>query len=122
MFLVEAKNSHSNSILLLDELGLHVHGTAQQKIVKFLEKLSNQNQLLYSTHSPFMIDGDHLERVRIVHNDKEDGTAKVSEDVWPKDKDSLFPLQAGAISPQLDVDSFSHHIPFLGQRLCEHHH
>jgi hypothetical protein len=95
VFLVEASNAHRNAILLLDEPGLHVHGTAQQKIVKFLEKLSEQNQLLYSTHSPFMIDGDHLEKIRVVYEDMEDGTAKISEDVWPKDEDSLFPLQAG---------------------------
>lgn len=94
VFLEEAKGVHTNSILLLDEPGLHLHGTAQQKIVKFLEKLSNQNQLLYSTHSPFMVDPDHLERVRVVSEGK-DGYAKISEDVWPKDEDSLFPLQAG---------------------------
>lgn len=94
VFLEEAKGVLTNSILLLDEPGLHLHGTAQQKIVKFLEKLSKQNQLLYSTHSPFMVDPDHLERVRVVSEDK-DGYAKISEDVWPRDKDSLFPLQAG---------------------------
>jgi predicted ATP-dependent endonuclease of OLD family len=94
VFLEEAKGVHANAILLLDEPGLHLHGTAQQKIVEFLEKLSKQNQLLYSTHSPFMVDPDHLERVRVVYED-ENGTAKVSEDVWPKDEDSLFPLQAG---------------------------
>lgn len=95
VFLVEARGAHSNSILLLDEPGLHLHGTAQQKVVKFLEKLSEQNQVLYSTHSAFMVDGDHLDNVRVVYEDKENGTAKVSEDVWPNDKDSLFPLQAG---------------------------
>jgi predicted ATP-dependent endonuclease of OLD family len=94
VFLEEAKGAYSNSILLLDEAGLQLHGTAQQKIIKFLEKLSIENQLLYTTHSPFLIDGDHLERVRVVYEDQVDGTAKVSEDVWPKDKDSLFPLQA----------------------------
>jgi energy-coupling factor transporter ATP-binding protein EcfA2 len=94
VFLVEAKGAHANAILLLDEPGLHLHGTAQRKIVEFLEKLSKQNQLLYSTHSPFMVDPDHLERVRVVCEDK-DGYAQVSEDVWPKDEDSLFPLQAG---------------------------
>jgi predicted ATP-dependent endonuclease of OLD family len=94
IFLEEAKGAYSNSILLLDEAGLQLHGTAQQKIVKFLEKLSKENQLLYTTHSPFMIDGDYLERVRVVYEDLVDGTARVSEDVWPKDKDSLFPLQA----------------------------
>jgi AAA ATPase domain/Overcoming lysogenization defect protein-like, TOPRIM domain len=93
-YLEEAKGAHGNSILLLDEAGLQLHGTAQQKIVKFLEKLSKENQLLYTTHSPFMVNGDHLERVRVVYEDPVDGTAKVSEDVWPRDKDSLFPLQA----------------------------
>ncbi len=94
VFLVEAKGQHQKTILLLDEPGLHMHGTAQAKVVKFLEKLSQENQTLYSTHSPFMVDADHLERVRIVY-EAEDGTTKVSEDVWPRDKDALFPLQAG---------------------------
>ena len=94
VFLEEAKGAYNNSILLLDEAGLQLHGTAQQKIVKFLEKLAKENQILYSTHSPFMVDAEHLERVRVVYEDKADGTTKVSEDVWPKDKDSLFPLQA----------------------------
>ncbi len=93
VFIVEAEGAHVNSILLLDDPGLHLHGTAQAKIVEFLEKLSKENQLLYTTHSPFMIDVDHLERTRAVYEDA-DGTTKVSEDVWPRDKDSLFPLQA----------------------------
>ena len=96
VFLVEAKAKHANSILLLDEPGLQFHGTAQQKTVEFLNKLSKDSQLLYTTHSPFMIDGDHLENVKIVFEDKNNfGVTKVSDDVWPKDKDSLFPLQAG---------------------------
>jgi hypothetical protein len=94
VFLVEAKGAHQQSVLLLDEPGLHMHGTAQTKIVKFLEKLAQENQTMYTTHSPFMVDGDHLERVRIVF-EVEDGTTKVSEEVWPRDKDALFPLQAG---------------------------
>jgi predicted ATP-dependent endonuclease of OLD family len=93
VFLVESTNAHHNSVLLLDEAGLHMHGTAQGKVVKFLEKVSEQNQTLYTTHSPFMIDGDHLGRIRVVY-ESEDGTTTVSEDVWPKDKDALFPLQA----------------------------
>jgi predicted ATPase len=93
VFLVETKRSHANSVLLLDEPGLHMHGTAQAKIVKFLERLASENQTLYTTHSPFMVGGDHFERVRVVYEDEE-GTTRVSEDVWPRDKDSLFPLQA----------------------------
>jgi predicted ATP-dependent endonuclease of OLD family len=93
VFLVEAKGAHRNSILLLDEPGGHLHGTAQQMILGFLRSLSKENQLFYTTHSPFMIDKDHLEEVRVVYEDKSDGSTKVS-DVWPKDRDSLFPLEA----------------------------
>lgn len=94
VFLVESEYMHKNAILLLDEPGLHVHAGAQQKIVEFLETLSEKNQLLYTTHSPFMINGDKLENVRITYEDKKEKTAKVSQDVWPKDKEALFPLQA----------------------------
>lgn len=93
VFLVEAKNTYKNSILLLDEPGLYYHGTAQKKTVDFLRKISRDNQLMYTTHSPFMIDGDHLEDIKIVYEDK--GNTHVSSDIWPKDKDAIFPLQAG---------------------------
>jgi predicted ATP-dependent endonuclease of OLD family len=92
IFLVEAEEGHVDCILLLDEPGLHLHGTAQAKLVHFFENVSQQNQLFYTTHSPFMIDGVHLERARAVYETPE-GT-KVSADVWPRDKDTLFPLQA----------------------------
>ena len=95
VFLVEAFDAHKNSILLLDEPGLHYHGTAQRKVVKFLQKISEDNQLLYSTHSPFMIDGERLQDVRIVYEHEKEGHTLVSSDVWPHDPDSLFPLQAG---------------------------
>lgn len=93
LFLVEAAESHKNCILLLDEPGLHLHGTAQAKLLAFFDKLAAEgNQVLYSTHSPFLVDGDHLERARTVY-ESEGGTV-VSDDVWPTDNDSLFPLQA----------------------------
>src|SRR5713101_2143852 len=84
---------HAHNVLLLDEPGLHLHGTAQAKVVKFLDTLSHGNQTLYSTHSPFLVDIDHLENTRVVY-EGEDGTTKVAEGVWPQDPDSLFPLQA----------------------------
>jgi hypothetical protein len=92
LFLVEAMEEHRNCILLLDEPGLHLHGTAQEKLIRFFEKLSKDNQLFYTTHSPFMVDGAHLERARAVYETAA-GTL-VSADVWPRDRDTLFPLQA----------------------------
>jgi len=110
VFLVEAEEAHEGAILLLDEPALQLHGTAQYKIVEFLEKLSVDNQIVYTTHSPFMIDGDHLERARAVYED-ESGSTRVSDDVWPKDRDSLFPLQA-ALGYQLAQSLF------IGRRQC----
>ena len=92
LFLVEAEEGYRDCILLLDEPGIHLHGTAQKKLIEFLDKISIKNQTFYTTHSPFMIDGNHLERARAVYETKE-GTL-VSSDVWPRDKDTLFPLQA----------------------------
>ncbi|PWR71440.1 AAA family ATPase [Methanospirillum lacunae] len=93
IFLVESGDVYQDSILLLDEPGLQLHPTAQQHSVKFFERLSQENQIMYSTHSPFMIDLDHLERIRTVH-ESEDGTTRVSATEWPTDHESLFPLEA----------------------------
>ncbi|MFH0967038.1 MAG: AAA family ATPase [Methanobacteriota archaeon] len=93
VFLVESGDAYQDSVLLLDEPGMQLHATAQQHAVKFFERLAQENQIMYSTHSPFMLDLDHLTRVRTVH-ESTDGTTKVSANDWPKDQDSLFPLEA----------------------------
>ena len=95
VFLVESAEGHKDAILLLDEPGMHLHPTAQQELIAFFEVLSEKNQLLYSTHSPFLIDGDHLHRVRPVTED-ETGHSHISIGTWPKDRETIFPLQAAA--------------------------
>jgi hypothetical protein len=105
VFLVESEDAHANSVLLLDEPGTSLHGTAQAKIVEFLRSLTGKNQVLYTTHSPFMVDSDHLESVRPVYEEPGTGSTRITEDVWPKDKDALFPLQA-ALGYQLAQSLF----------------
>ena len=95
VFLVESEEGHKDAILLLDEPGLDLHPTAQQELIAFFESLSVTNQLLYTTHSPFLIDGEHLERVRCVV-EEENGISRVSIGEWPKDRETIFPLQAAA--------------------------
>ena len=95
VFLVESEEGHKDAVLLLDEPGLHLHPTAQQELIGFFEEVSKKNQLVYSTHSPFLIDGEHIERVRPVTED-DTGHSRVSNDTWPKDRDTIFPLQAAA--------------------------
>lgn len=95
VFLVESEEGHKDAILLLDEPGLHLHPTAQQELIAFFERLSEDNQLIYTTHSPFLIDGEHLHRVRPVTED-ESGHSRISVETWPKDRETIFPLQAAA--------------------------
>lgn len=96
VFLVESAKAHKGAILLLDEPGLHLHPTLQSELIRLFDRISETNQLIYTTHLPFLVDGDHLERVRTVHLAGPDPQKTVvSNDVRPTgDRDTLFPLQA----------------------------
>jgi len=86
------EDQNSNYIILLDEPGLNLHASAQSDLLKFIENLSDEYQIIYTTHSPFMVDPQHLERVRTVVETK-DGSV-VSTSIQEKDPNTLFPLQA----------------------------
>jgi energy-coupling factor transporter ATP-binding protein EcfA2 len=80
-------------ILLLDEPGLNLHGLAQNDLLRYLDDLSNEHQVIYTTHSPFMVDSSCLGAVRTVEDRIDVGTI-ISSDLRGNDKDTLFPLQA----------------------------
>ena len=63
---------------LIDEPGIHLHPAGQKDLAKIMEDLAMKNQLVYTTHSPFMINREHPQRVRLVTKDK-DGTRIDSE-------------------------------------------
>ena len=97
VFLVETREGHSNSILLLDEPGLSLHPIAQYDLAKFFRKLSEDNQLVYTSHSPFLVDMDNLANVKVVYVDKETGRTKVSSDLRYNGQDtekSIYPIHA----------------------------
>jgi predicted ATP-dependent endonuclease of OLD family len=85
-------DKNSDYILLLDEPGLNLHASAQADLLRFIEELSKKYQIIYTTHSPFMVDSDHLERVRTCL-ETDEGTI-ISDTLQEKDPNTLFPLQA----------------------------
>lgn len=103
-----------NAIILLDEPGLTLHGKAQTDLLHYIEKrLLPAHQVIYSTHSPFMVPSDRLSDVLIVEDvvRRDDrgralveGT-KVRDDVLLVGKDTLFPLQ-GALGYELTQNLF----------------
>lgn len=92
-----------NLIILLDEPGLSLHARAQADLLRYInEQLRPSCQVVYTTHSPFMIDPDNLLSARtiedVVKKDKKSGDekimgTKVGEDVLSTDADTVSPLQ-----------------------------
>lgn len=89
-------NKNSKYILLLDEPGLSLHASAQNDLLRFIdEKLAPEYQVIYTTHSPFMIDSLKLNEVRTVYDTQNPKIGSVVSDaVEERDSDTLFPLQA----------------------------
>ena len=89
-------DKNSKYILLLDEPGLSLHASAQNDLLRFIdEKLAPDYQVIYTTHSPFMIDSLKLNEVRTVYDTQNPTVGSVVSDaVEERDSDTLFPLQA----------------------------
>jgi hypothetical protein len=110
----DIKRQKQNVILLLDEPGLSLHGRAQADLLRYFEAELAEHQLIYTTHSPFMIDPQKFGRVRIVQDlgidakeqlpKEQDGT-KVLINVFDATSDSLFPLQ-GALGYEIQQTLF----------------
>jgi predicted ATP-dependent endonuclease of OLD family len=98
----QLKKTAGNAILLLDEPGLTLHGKAQSDLLRYIEeRLLPEHQVIFTTHSPFMVPAERMADVRIVEDViKYEGRkptvlgTKVSSDALLVDKDTLFPLQA----------------------------
>ncbi|MGV0675965.1 AAA family ATPase [Mycolicibacterium fortuitum] len=82
-------------VILLDEPALTLHGRAQADFLRFInERLAPGAPVIYTTHSPFMVETDRIERVRIVEDKGPKEGAVASQEALTVSADSLFPLQA----------------------------
>ena len=92
-------------IVLLDEPGLTLHGKAQQDLLRYIrEKLQPDYQVIYTTHSPFMLDVENIFSLRTVEDVVKQHTTgdnveeevlgtKVGEKILSGDRDTILPLQ-----------------------------
>ena len=74
VFTYESEDTHENAIVLLDEPGHSLHPLAQRDLTRFFDSLAETHQIAFTTHSPFMIDANRLDRVRKVYVDERGGT------------------------------------------------
>jgi len=70
-FLIEVmdiERSQDRAILLFDEPANHLHPSAQKQLVEHLNQVAEDRQLIYATHSPFLIDWRFPYRIRVLRN------------------------------------------------------
>ena len=86
------KQAKKPLVLILDDPAMHLHPTAQEKLAQVLSE--QPFQVLVATHFPFMIESNHLDRVRLLS--RTESGAHFEED-WRLAGDGLLPVK-GAIS------------------------
>lgn len=92
-FMYETEGNFSNAIILLDEPGLHLHASAQRDLLERMKAYAKENQLVYTTHLPFMIDFKRLDNIYVAEEIHNEGT-KIHTNWATADKDARFTLQA----------------------------
>lgn len=112
----DVQREKRNVVLLLDEPGLSLHARAQEDLLGYFEaEVKGHHQLVYSTHSPFMVDARRFERVRIVQDlgiesdeplEAAQGGTRVLADLAAASTDSLSPLE-GALGHDLARSLFA---------------
>ena len=108
-FLYETEGTFKNTVILLDEPGLHLHAAAQRDLLVRLKEYAEGNQLIYTTHMPFMIDMERFDNIRVCTESKDKGST-VSADLYAADEHARFPLQAAlglSISQSLFIGPYN---------------
>lgn len=89
---INAQRSDSN-IIIIDEPGTYLHANTQKEILKVLEKeAGGDTQVIFSTHCPYLIDPQRLDRVRLVLKDQQIGTV-ITDDIHSyANEESMVPV------------------------------
>lgn len=61
------------NVILIDEPGLYLHAKAQKDLLQVLLQHTDDNPVIFSTHSPYLITENNLENVRLIEK-TENGT------------------------------------------------
>ena len=99
-------------VLLVDEPGVSLHARAQEDVLKVFEDIKDKIQIIYTTHSPHLVEINKLHRVLAVQRDDLDSLKKHYTDTGSSCRlttatpDTLTPLQSILGNP-MSGQSFS---------------
>jgi energy-coupling factor transporter ATP-binding protein EcfA2 len=106
-----AKIEHKQLVLLVDEPGVSLHARAQEDVLKVFEDIKDKMQIIYTTHSPHLVEINKLHRVLAIQRDDLDSLRSTTRILDPlrlttASPDTLTPLQSILGNP-VAGDSFS---------------
>ena len=117
-FAAETQRSElKEAILLLDEPARNLHPTQQRGISDLLKNLAGTNQVLYATHSPFMIFDYTPGNLLVVELERKKHLSKIYYEYWKADDATLIPilygLSRGLVESTVDREIGSNSRPII---------
>jgi len=99
MELKAAANLNKQMVLLVDEPGVSLHARAQEDVLRVFEDIRGTIQVIYTTHSPHLVEIDKIHRVLAVQRDDIDSMKSTTRLIDPMQlstaaPDTLSPLQS----------------------------
>lgn len=99
-FFITLKGSglKAGDIILIDEPGVYLHPKAQLDMLDFIKEQSKTYQIVFTSHSPYLINKDELAHLRLVEKENLQGENMFKETLvrekihGAKDKDTLLPI------------------------------
>ncbi|MFZ0212233.1 MAG: AAA family ATPase [Candidatus Acidiferrales bacterium] len=88
------------TILLLDEPGLHLHPAQQAGTLEVLKELAKTNQIIYTTHSPFMIFDYTVGHLLTVELDHDTHLSTIRATYWDSEPATLIPILHALGAPE----------------------
>lgn len=97
-------NINKQMVLLVDEPGVSLHARAQEDVLKVFEDIRDTIQVIYTTHSPHLVEINKLHRVLAIQRDDLDSMRSSTHILDPMQlssatPDTLTPLQCILGSP-----------------------
>ncbi len=97
----------TGKLLLIDEPGLSLHARAQEDVLKVFEDIKSKVQIIYTTHSPHLIDLNKLYRLLAVQRAVED---------YERSETMIFDAKSLTLA---STDTLSPIYTLMGSRLSE---
>ncbi|MDO8123484.1 MAG: AAA family ATPase [Candidatus Hermodarchaeota archaeon] len=91
-FQMGSQATFKDCVLLVDDPGVYLHPIGQRDLLQILGKIAQKNQIIYVTHSPFLIDRDNLEGIRIFEKEGNEGTI-ITSGFQKSESDALAPVR-----------------------------